>query len=71
MKVNFDADFIEFRLRAHRLWQRKAAEQMTAEILDEVVWALKSHAVRPEERTAVLPFPEPSTHNSTNRRLNL
>jgi hypothetical protein len=65
------AALLNRRMRDHWLWQARETEQLMAEFFEEVIEALKAHTVTSTERTAVLPFPEPSTHNPTNRRLNL
>jgi hypothetical protein len=38
--VRFDAEFLERRMRAHRQWQNRVAEETTREILAEVSDAL-------------------------------
>jgi hypothetical protein len=43
--VKFDAAFLERRMREHRQWQNRIAEETTREILFEVAVALEDEAV--------------------------
>jgi hypothetical protein len=47
-KQQFDAEFIERRLREHKHWQRTKAAEMAVEILEEIVptIALRLHRVK-------------------------
>lgn len=43
--VKFDAAFLERKMREHRQWQHRIAEETTREILAEVAVALEDEAV--------------------------